>query len=84
MVGPLVVKIDLEANAAYVTYADKAWARDERLGETVIVAFGADGEVLGIEVLGFDPATIALAARFADERQLEFPSSAFAPFGTVA
>jgi len=84
MMRPLAVSIDLEANAGYVTYLDNAWMRDERLSETVIVKYGADSEVLGIEVLGFDPATIALAERFAGERKLDFPSSAFASFGTVA
>jgi len=84
MMKPLAVEIDLEANAGYVTYAESAWARDERLAETVIVAYGADDAVLGIELLAFDPSTIALAAGFAHDRELDFPSSAFASFGTVA
>jgi uncharacterized protein YuzE len=89
MTRPIEVKVDLEANASYVRY--RRLVQDEHVDAThdlcadgsVAVDVDSGGNVLGIEVLGFDRETLEAAKRYAHEHRLAFPSdlAAVAPAG---
>lgn len=75
---PTSIEIDFAANAGYVYYIPRA-----RIAETVDVweqgQVAADlddaGDVVGIELLGFDAETLEHARTFAAERDLAFPTN---------
>ena len=76
MTQPVNVNVDLAVRAAYVEYAPGPSAQTVDLNETVSVAYDvdADGNVIGIEVLGIGrPEQIALAREFAQSHGLAFP-----------
>lgn len=55
--APLVVELDSEAHAAYVRFSKKKVARTQPIttdGCIVTVDFDANGEVVGIELVGVD------------------------------
>ena len=57
------ITYDTEADALYIKFTDGTFARNKEVAEGIILDFGGDGEVLGIEVLGvsvrFPPQTLA-------------------------
>jgi uncharacterized protein YuzE len=46
------ISIDTDADAAYLRLAEEPVARTEERGEGIIVDYGADGQPVGVEVLG--------------------------------
>jgi len=77
---PIETSIDHEARAAYVTF--HAFAPGEnvrclRLEHDVVVEFNAADEVLGLELLDFEPETIARADAFCQRNDLHFPLQVF-------
>jgi len=77
MQNPINVKVDLEANAAYVRYRPSSdgqrFARNERVSQDVVIDFDADSQVLGIELLAFGDEALGIARRFAEAHDLGFP-----------
>jgi hypothetical protein len=76
MTQPVNVNVDLAVRAAYVEYAPGPSVQTVDLNETGSVAYDvdADGNVIGIEVLGIGrPEQIALAREFAQAHGLAFP-----------
>lgn len=75
MQKPISVKLDLEAEAGYVRYAegDVAGTLDVWSDGTVAADLDDAGKVLGIEVLDFDDETLRAARSFAHNRGLSFP-----------
>jgi uncharacterized protein YuzE len=79
MTQPLELKIDYEANASYVRYRQLqpgehvATTQDVLEDGSVIVDRDVEGNVLGIELLGFSPAVIAAGILFANKHNLDFP-----------
>jgi uncharacterized protein YuzE len=76
MTQPVNVNVDLAVRAAYVEYAPGPSAQTVDLNETGSVAYDvdADGNVIGIEVLGIGrPEQIAIAREFAQAHDLAFP-----------
>lgn len=75
MMKPLGVEIDFESKAGYVTYAERRVAETLDVWEegTVAADLDAEGNVIGIEVLGLDAQTISRARAFAEEHDLAFP-----------
>jgi len=75
MTKPLGVRVDLEANAGYVSYrlGEVAGTLDVWHDGRVAADLDDAGNVLGIEVLGFDDKTLAQARMFAEDRGLAFP-----------
>jgi uncharacterized protein YuzE len=65
---------------AYVTYRERPAgsppARTERISSDVgvYVDFDADGNVLGIELIGVHAESMAVATRFASEQGFDFPT----------
>lgn len=73
---PLNVRTDLSVRAAYVEYGTAASIETIDLTETGSVAYDVDagGNVVGIEILGFEhPERVELARKFAAGRDLAFP-----------
>jgi len=73
---PTQIRIDVQSDAGYVRYTDEpivntidVWKHGQ-----VAADIDAQGEVVGIELLGFDAPTIANAVKFATDRGLLFPS----------
>ena len=77
MTKPIAVTCDLEVEAGYVRYRvlppGEKVTKTERIGTGVVIDFDAAGDVLGIEVLGLDKATLAIAHGVAQARNLGFP-----------
>jgi len=76
MTQPINVRTDLSVKAAYVEYATALSVSTVDLTDTGSVAYDvdADGNVVGIEVLGFEhPERVAIAREFAASRDLAFP-----------
>jgi uncharacterized protein YuzE len=75
MQNPTNVEIDFIAIAGTVMYGDPSTrsARTERLSKDVVIDYGVDGQVTGIELLGFDEIAIANAQAFASANDLAFP-----------
>jgi uncharacterized protein YuzE len=48
--------------------------RDERVGPGVTASIAANGEILGIEVVGLQQNSVDAARRYADAHDLAFPS----------
>lgn len=79
MTLPIEVKVDLEANASYVRY--RRLLPGEHVAETVDVVddgsvaadVDARGNILGIELLGFNGDTMITAQKFASDHDLAFP-----------
>ena len=81
MINPETVEVDREVEAAYVRYAKGVVAETVDVWEEGTVAADVDaaGNVLGIEVLGFDDETLWHARAFAQEHDLAFPPRVRAP-----
>ncbi len=47
----LLLEYDESVDAAYLTVSDEPWARQHRLDDARGVNYGADGSVIGIELL---------------------------------
>jgi uncharacterized protein YuzE len=47
----LLLEYDESVDAAYVTVSDEPWDRRERLDDARGINYGADGSVIGIELL---------------------------------
>ena len=80
MIAPTKVRIDTEVTAAYVAYREVAPGesiRNQRLSDEVIVDYNANGDILGLELLGFDDAALDIARNFAAAHGMEFPADAF-------
>ena len=76
MKKPISVELDLQVNACYVAYGDAGTdgvSRTERLSKDVTVDYDALGQVIGIELLNLEPATLELVKRFAQSREFAFP-----------
>ncbi len=76
MTEPINVNVDLAVRAAYVEYADESSVETIELNEAGSVAYDldADGNVVGIEVLGIErPEQIEIARAFARTHDLAFP-----------
>jgi uncharacterized protein YuzE len=75
MTKPLSVKIDNQANAGYIRYAEGKVATTLDVWSDGWVAADIDsaGAVLGIELLGFDDETLQHARAFAESKGLAFP-----------
>lgn len=69
------ISVTVHGGAAYVLYSDGVIAQTKEITETGSVAadIDAQGNVVGIEILFIVETEIAIAARFAHERQLGFP-----------
>jgi uncharacterized protein YuzE len=73
---PINVRVDIDPDVgplAYLRYRDGTFARNERVGQDVIIDYDADSQVVGIELLGFRDKTLAIARAFAEEHGLAFP-----------
>jgi uncharacterized protein YuzE len=46
------IEIDEQADAAYVRVAARSVERTEEIAEGILIDFDADGELVGVEVLG--------------------------------
>ena len=46
-----LLEYDESVDAAYLTFSDAEWSRQERLDDARAVNYAADGAVIGIEVL---------------------------------
>lgn len=81
MIKPQTVDVDREVEAAYVRYGKGVVAETLDIWEEGTVAADVDaaGNVIGIEVLGFDEETLSHARAFAQEHDLAFPSRIVAP-----
>jgi len=81
MMHPIDVQIDEEAGAGYITYAKGDVAETVEIWEEGTVAADVDssGNILGIEVLGFDEEILSRARVFATENDLIFPGSLGTP-----
>ncbi len=77
MIVPVEIHADLEANAYEITYrhlaADERIDRDERIAAGGSAGLDASGNVVAIELLDLDPATIAAARDYARSHGLAFP-----------
>lgn len=77
---PLQVTVDYELThpATYVYYAPRPLAKapkSTRIGHSVVVDVDrATGELVGIELLDMEPATLAAARQAAREHGAEFPA----------
>jgi uncharacterized protein YuzE len=78
---PIDVQIDDEAGAGYITYAKGEVAETVEVWEQGAVAADVDsrGNILGIEVLGFDEELLSRARAFASENELIFPARLGSP-----
>ena len=47
----LLLEYDESVDAAYLTVSDEPWARQERLDDARGINYGADGSIIGIELL---------------------------------
>jgi len=61
------LKVDEEADALYLTLSDVQAAESEEVSPGVILDYGADGRVVGIEMLH-----LSKRAPLADVRRLQF------------
>ena len=62
---------------AYVTYRERpagTFPHSKRISPNVYVDFDADDNVLGIELVGVDAESMAVAALFASEQGSDFPT----------
>ena len=76
MKNPIGIEIDLEFHVAYVRYheiPDGAVTRSDRVSEEVVIDYGAANDILGIELLATDDASLAKATDFAHSHGLAFP-----------
>lgn len=82
MLKPLELRVDREVDAGYVRYRalppGEHVARCARVSEDVVVDYNGAGEILGIELLAFDPEALSVAQHFADANGLMFPDLAAA------
>lgn len=46
-----LLEYDESVDAAYLTFSEEAWARQERLDDSRAINYGADGSVIGVELL---------------------------------
>ena len=76
MTKPISVKVDLNANAGYIRYAEGkvAGTLDVWSDGWVAADLDDDGRVLGIEVLSFDDETLGHAKKYAQSQGLAFPA----------
>jgi len=76
MMHPIDVRIDDEAGAGYITYSKGEVAETVEVWEEGTVAADVDrsGNILGIEVLGFDEEILSRARAYANENDLVFPA----------
>jgi len=81
MMHPIDVEIDDEAGAGYIRYAEGNIAETVEVWEEGAVAADVDssGNILGIEVLGFDEELLSHARVFAAENDLIFPARLVSP-----
>ncbi len=81
MMHPIDVEIDEEAGAGYVRYSKGDVAETVEVWEEGTVAADVDsrGNILGIEVLGFDEEILSHARAFASENDLVFPERLGSP-----
>lgn len=79
MTQPIELKIDYEAEASYIRYraltpgTHVAHTEDVLEDGSVTVDRDEQGNVLGIELLGFSPTVIGNGLSFANRHDLEFP-----------
>jgi len=85
MTHPINVRVDLQARAAYVCYAEGRVVQTIDVWKDGWVAADLDDDdhVLGIEVLGFDELTLERARSFATERGLAFPANLAGNFASA-
>lgn len=76
MKNPKNLEIDLEAKLGYVQYADAqiAGTIDVWHDGQVAADLDAHGDVVGIEVLSLDEATLSQAREYAASKGLAFPA----------
>ena len=78
MVMPREFRLDYEAGAGYLRYRrlahDEHVARTARITDDVVVDYDAAGDIIGIEMLTFDSATLSAARNFAVANGLAFPA----------
>ena len=70
------LSVDLEAQAGYVRYRPLPageQVRSERVSDVVVADYRADGELVGLELLALDAATMTQARAFAASNGLAFP-----------
>ena len=77
MIQPIDIEIDDEANAGYIRYAKATVAETVEVWEEGTVAADLDsaGNVIGIELLGFEDDILAKAKAYAREHNLAFPAN---------
>lgn len=46
-----LLEYDESVDAAYLTFSDARWTRQERLDDARAINYGADGSVIGVELL---------------------------------
>jgi hypothetical protein len=77
MFAPVEIHADLEANAYEITYRHLSEGervdRDERIAPSGSAGIDARGNVIAIELLDLEPATIAAAREYAQAHGLAFP-----------
>ncbi len=81
MIHPIDVEIDHEADAGYIKYSRGEVAETIEVWKEGAVAADVDssGNILGIEVLGFDEELLSRARAFASENDLIFPERLGSP-----
>jgi hypothetical protein len=74
---PVEIHADLKANAYEITYRHLALGEridhDERIAASGSAGIDSTGNVVAIELLDLEPATIAAAREYAHSRGLAFP-----------
>ncbi|MEA2664133.1 MAG: hypothetical protein QOI11_1077 [Candidatus Eremiobacteraeota bacterium] len=77
MIAPVEIHADLEANAYEITYRHLAEGEridhDERIAVSGSAGIDSTGNVVAIELLDLEPATIAAAREYARSHGLAFP-----------
>lgn len=77
MTAPIYISADLEARVVLVRYRrlpDGALVKEDyRIAPGASAGIDAHGDVVAIELLSVDDATLAAAAAYAHQRELAFP-----------
>ena len=79
MLTPITIHADLEAGAYEITYrrlpSGKFIDHDERIAPGVTAGIGPRGQVIGIELLDLETATLTAARDYAAAHGLGFPQN---------
>jgi uncharacterized protein YuzE len=70
------LRCDLAVHAGYIRYRsvpEGEHANSKRVSEDVVADYGANGQLLGIELLALDDAAMSQARSFAAANDLAFP-----------